>query len=69
MNRTERLSAQHDWSAVLLIVHEQRTNNPILCARSPARSRSVRRFARAIPIVKLMIKYAIYLNSIEKLPL
>ncbi len=31
MNRMERLSAQHDWSAVLLIVHERRANHPVLC--------------------------------------
>ncbi len=47
--QTERRTYQLNMTDVLLIVHEQRANHPILCARSPARSRSVRRFARAIP--------------------
>jgi len=47
--QTELSTYQLNMTDVLLIVHEQGANHPILCARSPARSRNVRRFARAIP--------------------
>ncbi len=69
MNRTELLSAQHDWKRCSFNCVRAARESPYTSLWVFTSTLEKCEKICGIPIAKLMVKYAIYLNLIEKLTL